>query len=202
MTVFPKKILIATKNQGKVKEIKDLLCSNDLNFDVRSLSDLNITDEYEETGSTFKSNAIGKSQFYSEFAKDRLTIADDSGLMVKSLDNRPGVLSARYSGINAKDEDNNKKILEELLHINNRSAKFVTSISISIDGKLIKTFTGEVKGNILTRERGDYGFGYDPLFYYPQLKKTFAELSVEIKNNISHRSKAIKKMIDFLKTSY
>ncbi len=199
MSNLPKKLLIATKNQGKVNEIIVLFKNENLDIDVKSLNDLKIYDDYEETGTTFESNAIGKSQFYSKLVSDRLTIADDSGLMVDALNGEPGVYSARYSGVNATDNKNNEKLLKELKNIEDRTAKFKTVVSISLNGKLIKTFHGEVKGKILTTPRGNSGFGYDPLFYYTPLKKTFGELSIEIKNNISHRAKAVKQMINFFK---
>ncbi len=199
MLHLPNNILVATKNQGKVREILKLLKNTGLDIDVKSLNDLNISDEFEETGSTFASNAIGKSLFYSKLSPKRLTIADDSGLMVDALDGHPGVYSARYSGVDATDKKNNEKLIGKLSNINNRSARFITVVSISINGKLIKTFEGTVEGSILAEPRGEGGFGYDPLFYYTPLKKTFAELSIEIKNNISHRAKAIKKMIEFFK---
>ncbi len=201
MSNLPKKLLIATKNQGKVKEIIVLLKNANLDIDVKSLSDLKIYDDYEETGKTFKANAIGKSQFYSKLEPNRLIIADDSGLMVDVLGGEPGVYSARYSGIKATDKKNNEKLLKELGNCEDRTAKFKTVVSISLNGKLIKTFEGEVKGKILTTPRGNSGFGYDPLFYYTPLKKTFAELSIEIKNDISHRAKAVKRMIAYFRTT-
>ncbi len=199
MISLPKELLIATKNEGKVREIIELLKSINLSLTVKSLSDLKIYEEYEETGTTFSSNAIGKSLYYNKSSPYSLTIADDSGLMVEALDGKPGVFSARYSGINSTDKKNNEKLLEDLLPYKNRKAKFCTVVAVSINGKLIKTFEGDVSGVILTKPSGNNGFGYDPLFYYPPLKKTFAELSVEVKNNISHRATAIKKMIDYLK---
>jgi XTP/dITP diphosphohydrolase len=200
MISLPKELLIATKNEGKVREIIELLKNINSSLTVKSLSDLEIYEEYEETGTTFASNAIGKALYYNDFSPHSLTIADDSGLMVEALDDNPGVFSARYSGINSTDKKNNEKLLKDLLPYKNRNAKFCTVIAISINGKLVGKFEGEVRGIILTKPSGNNGFGYDPLFYYPPLKKTFAELSVEVKNNISHRATAIKKMIDYLKS--
>jgi XTP/dITP diphosphohydrolase len=131
-------------------------------------------------------------------AKGIITMADDSGLSVDSLDGEPGVNSSRYSGPECNDEKNIEKLLKELSEEKKRDAKFITVITLSINGKVIKSFKGEVNGFILNRKRGSGGFGYDSVFYYPPLEKTFAELTVKEKNKISHRSKALGKMKDFL----
>jgi len=192
------KYLIATNNKGKVKELIKLLKDYNLNLDLISLKEAGIAVEYEETGNTFMENAIGKSLFYGKFFPNMITIADDSGLSVKSLNGKPGVYSARYAGPDSNDENNIIKLLKAMETKKERDAEFVTVIALSYNGKLIKTFEGRVSGIILNEKQGLKGFGYDPIFYYPPLKKTFAELSVDIKNEISHRARAVKKLIQYL----
>lgn len=204
-------LLAATKNKGKAKEIDRLLADCPLPVKVYSLADFNIDCDAPETGETFLENSIEKSLFYSRMVKDVYTAADDSGLVVAALGGRPGVHSARYaSGTGAgadpdqrqfkDDEKNIEKLLLELKDIptQNRQAKFVTVVTLSKNGKVIESFSGEVEGIILTEKRGTGGFGYDPLFFYPPLKKTFAELSTQEKNNISHRARAFQKLKEFL----
>ncbi len=195
------KALIATKNKGKFKEINKILRNSKVKIKLYSLSDMKITDTCAEDGETFQENANQKSIFYSRFIKDTLCVGDDSGLVVESLNGEPGVHSARYAGNDSNDEKNIKKLLKELKNINNRKAKFVTVLSISKNGKLIKSFQGEVEGLILRERRGNNGFGYDPLFFYPPLNKTFAELTTDQKNDISHRAIALKKMRDYIQNN-
>ncbi len=192
-------ILIATRNQGKVEEISKLLHEIGLAFPIRSLSDQGIEDDFPETGQTFLENASGKALFYNRFVPDWLTIADDSGLMVDALNGEPGVYSARYSGPDATDARNNSKLLKNLAGIEDRSARFVTTVSLARHGRILASFDGDVKGQIIDTPRGQNGFGYDPIFFYPPQQKTFAELSTEVKNRISHRAEAIRKLISYLK---
>ena len=192
-------ILIATRNQGKVEEISKLLHEIGLAFPIRSLSDQGIEDDFPETGQTFLENASGKALFYNRFVPDWLTIADDSGLMVDALNGEPGVYSARYSGPDATDARNNSKLLKNLAVIEDRSARFVTTVSLARHGRILASFDGDVKGQIIDTPRGQNGFGYDPIFFYPPQQKTFAELSTEVKNRISHRAEAIRKLISYLK---
>ncbi len=192
-------LLAATKNKGKIKEIHQLLKESSLDVNVYSLADFNITADCLETGETFLENSIEKSLFYSRMKNDMYTIADDSGLAVEALGGRPGVHSARYAGEPKDDEKNIQKLLRELNNVENRKAKFVTVVTLSKNGKVIESFTGEVEGILLTGKKGTGGFGYDPIFYYPPLQKTFAQLTAEEKNQISHRAIAFKKLKEFLK---
>ncbi|MCP5047183.1 MAG: RdgB/HAM1 family non-canonical purine NTP pyrophosphatase [bacterium] len=191
------KLLAATTNKGKLEEIKDLFDSSSVQIKLYSLSDFNITADCPETGETFAENAAQKSLFYSQMAPDIYTAGDDSGLAVEALNGEPGVYSSRYSGPNATDDKNTAKLLEQLKGIPNRNAKFVTTVCLSKNGQLIATFTGEVKGIIIDERQGNNGFGYDPVFYYPPYKKTFAQLTTEEKNHISHRSQAFEQLKDY-----
>lgn len=192
------KILIATSNEGKKKEIEDYLRGFIPEVEFRSLSEMNIYSNPEENCKTFLGNSREKSLYYSSLAKDMITMADDSGLDVNTLGGKPGVNSARFAGPECDDEKNIEKLLKEMDGSPDRNAKFITAITLSENGKVIKSFKGEVNGFILRAKRGSGGFGYDPVFFYPPLQKTFAELSMAEKNRISHRAKAIKKMKDFL----
>ncbi|MDQ6699410.1 MAG: RdgB/HAM1 family non-canonical purine NTP pyrophosphatase [Acidobacteriota bacterium] len=153
----------------------------------------------EETGSTFEENAILKAEYYGKLA-DGLLFADDSGLEVDALDGAPGIYSARYAGQGATDLENNRLLLENLLRIENRGARFVCVIALSDRGRLLKTFRGEVEGMILRVARGTEGFGYDPLFYYPPFGRSFGEVEKERKFGVSHRGKALKQMTEYLMT--
>lgn len=189
-----KKVLIASNNAHKVKEIKDILSKH--HFDVFSLDEAHIDIEVEEDGNTFMENAYKKaSEIYNAYS-EYMVIADDSGLMVDALGGAPGVYSARYAGEHGNSKKNNEKLLKELKGVSekDRSAKFVCAIVLIIDKNTIIKAQGEANGIILEEERGNSGFGYDPLFYVPSYGKTFAELGPEIKNCISHRADALKKL--------
>lgn len=191
------KLLLATTNQGKVREIESFLES--LPLTIHSLEELGRFESFSETGKTFNENARGKSLFYS-MNWDGLTLAEDSGLEIEALGGEPGVLSARYSGEQATDEKNNQKVLDRMKDVpsEKRTARFVSCMVLSRKGKIIKEIKESVKGNITFEEKGARGFGYDPLFYYPPIKKTFAEILREEKNKISHRGRALKKLKEFL----
>jgi len=191
-------LLAATKNEGKIKEIDRLLKEGSLDVNVFSLDDFDILADCPETGDTFLDNSIEKSLFYSRMVTDIYTVADDSGLAVDALGGKPGVHSARYAGEPKDDEKNIQKLLRELTGVENRKAKFITVVTLSINGNVIESFTGEVEGVLLREKKGTGGFGYDPIFYYPPFQKTFAELTMEEKNQISHRAAAFKKLISFL----
>ena len=193
-------LLAATKNKGKLREIEKLFTGGSIRVKLYFLPDFNITVDCRETGETFIENASIKSLFYGKFVPDIYTVGDDSGLAVESLNGAPGIYSARYSGPGATDEKNIIKLLEQLKGIQNRKAKFVTAVCLSKNGQVIQTFTGEVEGIIIDEKRGTGGFGYDPVFYYPPLKKTFAELSTDEKNQISHRARAFRKLRAFLES--
>ncbi len=188
---------MATTNQGKAREIKSYL--KDLPLEIHSLQELGQLRPFTETGRTFDANARGKSLFYSK-NWEGLTLAEDSGLEIESLEGEPGVLSARYSGERATDQKNNLKVLERMKGVpsEKRSARFVSCMVLSKKGDLIKEIMESVEGIIALEEKGQNGFGYDPLFYYPPLKKTFAELLPDEKNKVSHRGRALKRLKEFL----
>jgi XTP/dITP diphosphohydrolase len=190
-------IVIATTNAGKTREIAAALVG--LSVRILSLADLNIAAEYEETGATFARNARGKAAFYSD-RTDFWTLAEDSGLAVDALRGAPGVYSARFAGIHATDDDNNRKLLRLLDGVpeNERGAHFVCCMVLARRGKVIKQVTGRVQGRILAAGRGRFGFGYDPLFFYRRRDRTFGELEPPIKNAISHRGRALAEMAVFL----
>lgn len=171
-----------------------------LSLNFKNLLDYSDIDTVEEDGATFKENAEKKALVYSKLI-DSLTIADDSGLSVEKLDSKPGVFSSRFAGVEATDEENNQKLLKlmEGFPDEERRAKFVCSIAIADRGELIDICEGECKGKITIAPKGDFGFGYDPLFLPDGYDKTFGELSPEEKNKLSHRYKALIKVKEKLK---
>ncbi len=188
------KILLASRNKNKIKELETLLCQNSSkDITVVSLDDIGFYDEIEETGSTFEENALIKSRVGSGLGY--ITVSDDSGLEVDYLNGAPGVYSARYSGEGADDAKNNAKLLTELEGVpqEKRTARFVSCVVCTFpDGRdPIKVF-GSCEGIIMNEAHGSGGFGYDPLFYCPEFLKTFGELSPEEKNSISHRGRAMR----------
>jgi len=188
-----KEIIIATKNPGKAREFKQIF--NDEDFILKTLLDFPDFPEIRETGSTFEENATLKAHAVME-RFNLPTIADDSGLQVDALYGQPGVYSARYAG-DHNDAANNAKLLSELggVPMEKRTARFVSTLVFANpknDHDLV--VEGEVKGLIKTVPQGDDGFGYDPLFYVPEMDKTMAQMTVEQKNQISHRGNAIKKL--------
>jgi XTP/dITP diphosphohydrolase len=191
-------LLVATTNLGKKREIEDVLLH--LPQKVLSLEDLKITASFPETGATFLENAKGKSLFYSRYWEG-LTLAEDSGLEIAHLDGAPGIFSARFSGPQATDKDNNDKVLRLLSGVpfEKRKARFVSFMVLSEKQTVIEQISGEVEGYVSFEEKGTFGFGYDPLFFYPPLTKTFAELLPEEKNRVSHRGQALVKLRAFLK---
>ncbi len=189
------KIIVATKNANKTREIKEVF--SPLGFEVVSQTDVGIDIDVEETGDTFEKNARLKAQAVALLC-DACVLADDSGLCVEALDGAPGVMSARYAGEGASDAHKIIKLLSALDGKDNRRAKFVTSIVfIFPDGTEIVT-SGEVYGKIGFEPAGDKGFGYDPIFISDELKKTFAEATLEEKNSVSHRGRALKALYDRL----
>ncbi|MES2589369.1 MAG: RdgB/HAM1 family non-canonical purine NTP pyrophosphatase [Bacteroidota bacterium] len=188
------KLILASHNKNKAKEIQSLL---PLNFEVVSLADLNFTEEIEETESTFHGNSFLKANVVSKKFHSN-AFADDSGLEVESLNNEPGVFSARYSGLKATDKENTDLLLKNLSGIKNRKARFVCIICLILNGKEY-FFEGEIKGEISETPKGETGFGYDPIFIPENSSKTFAEMTLEGKNKFSHRAKALEKMIEFLR---
>lgn len=181
------KMILATNNQGKVKEFKAILKEHD----IYSLKDCDIKIDVEENGNSFQENALIKARTISDLTGE-FTIADDSGLIVDCLENEPGIYSARYAGEHGSDQDNIDKLLKRLEKEIDLSARFIAAIAgVFPDDREFVTL-GECKGEIIRDMRGNNGFGYDPIFYVPEYQKTFAELEPEIKNKISHRSMALK----------
>lgn len=196
-----RKLLVATKNRGKTKEIKELI--GDFFDDVLTLSDFNENINIIEDGKTFEENALKKAKtIYSLYKLP--TLADDSGLEVDALDGRPGVYSARYAGENATDEEKIKKLLEELKNIpeEKRGAQFVCVLTfIDENGRVYQT-KGICRGKIGFEPKGVNGFGYDPIFIPEGYNATFAELESKEKNKISHRAKAFEKLKTILGEIY
>lgn len=190
------KSVFASSNKNKIKEIKSIL---PISIELCGLEETGITEEIPETGNTIKENSFLKAKYVVDFLKDSnvSAFADDSGLEVEALNGAPGVYSARYAGQPKNDEANNKKLLEELRNIPNRKARFVTIITLIMNNE-VHYFEGEINGTIAFEPRGDSGFGYDPLFIPRGYRSTFAELGPEIKNTISHRAIAVKKLEEFL----
>jgi XTP/dITP diphosphohydrolase len=151
----------------------------------------------DETGSSFEENASSKAAYYSGFIAG-LVLADDSGLEVAALGGAPGIYSARYSGQNATDAANNQLLLRRLENQGNRAARFVCVVALARGGRILTTVRGIAEGEILTQPRGDQGFGYDPLFFYPLLGRTFAELNPKEKLAVSHRGKALRGLLSYL----
>ena len=188
------KLVLGTSNQNKLREYKSLLPSNILTTSIPNIESI----MPEETGLTFLDNAILKAKTVFSYSKT-WTMADDSGLVVKSLNNKPGVHSKTFAGENATDQDNIDKLLEELNGKNNRDAYLITSIAlVDPDGK-IYDFEGKLYGTIANDKHGEFGFGYDPVFIPNGYNRTLAQMSQE-KNNVSHRYVATKKLVTFLNT--
>ena len=187
-----KKIVFATGNPNKLNEIKSAINS----FEIIGLKNLGITDEIPETGDTLKKNALQKAKYvYDKTGLD--CFSDDTGLEIEALDFRPGVYSAMYAGPDCNAENNMRKVLEELGETPNRNAQFKTVIALILQGKEY-LFEGLVKGEILKEKKGKDGFGYDPIFRPIGYKESFAEMSIDQKNEISHRGLAVNKLIKFL----
>jgi XTP/dITP diphosphohydrolase len=198
MTGLPSRILIATGNQGKVDEIRDLVA--DLPVEFISFTDLADLPEIVEDGLTFEENALKKARVMAQ-ATEMVAMADDSGLCVEALDGRPGVLSARYAGENSSDEAKYRRILDEMINVpeDQRSARFVCVIALVFPDGEEKLFRGECEGTITREPSGNSGFGYDPIFFFVPAGCTFAEMSRESKNKVSHRGRALAKFSAFLR---
>lgn len=198
-----KRLIIASNNQHKIIEIKEIL--RDFNLDIKSLKECNIDVDIEENGITFEENAMIKAEGIYNILKDRneenfIVMSDDSGLEVDYLKGEPGVYSARYAGEHGNSKLNNEKLLKNLEGVewDKRTAKFKAAIAlINQDGKKI-VVEGECAGIITEEYGGDNGFGYDPIFYIPESKETFAQMSIEEKNLISHRGRALEKVKDVI----
>ena len=189
-------IVIATKNQNKLIEFKQILKGS--NIEVKSLADFGPIPEVIEDGDTFDKNAYKKAH-HTARVLGLPAIADDSGLVVEALGGAPGVYSARYAGPNATDKDNCTKLLTELSGKKNRKAHFTCVLSIAIPSGPALTYESRCDGTILETPRGSSGFGYDPVFYFEEYDKSFAELTMKEKNSVSHRGKALKEIKTELK---
>lgn len=183
-------ILIATSNRGKFREIEALLTGSGI--ELKSLADFPGIPEAVEDGETFEANARKKALHYARLTR-LLTLADDSGLEVDSLGGAPGVFSARYAGIQGDDAANNAKLLHELHGVpaERRTARFRCVMAFADSTSILATASGSIEGRILEAPRGANGFGYDPLFFIPEYNQTAAELPPEVKNQISHRGRAL-----------
>lgn len=181
-------LVIATKNKNKLKEFKEIL--KDLQIEIRSLEDFGPIPEAIEDGDTFDENAYKKA-LHTAKVLGLPAIADDSGLVVEALNGEPGVYSARYAGEGSSDEKNLNKLLTNIKGHENRRAHFKCVLSIAVPSGPALTYEGECEGIIIDEKRGDNGFGYDPVFYFDDYKKTFAELTMDEKNKVSHRGKAL-----------
>ena len=191
----------ATTNPGKLREFR--WAAEDMgkpSVTVEALPGLQSVEAPEETGVTFAENAILKAEAYGRHTSEYL-FAEDSGLVVEALDGAPGIYSARYAGVHATDEDNNRKLLEELSNVSSRTAQFVCVIALVGAGKLIQMFQGTVAGEILLQPQGSNGFGYDPLFFYPPAQRTLAEMNGREKLAISHRGEALRQLFAYLQTA-
>ena len=189
------KIVLASANKKKADELKHLLPSS---FQIITLKDAGIEEEIPETGNSFEANAMQKARYV--YDKTGLNvIADDSGLEVKALKGAPGIYSARYAGEHRSDDDNITKLLHELRHTDNRKANFRCVIHLVMNGADY-AFDGRCNGNIIYNKKGSKGFGYDPIFVPEGYTTTFAEMDAEEKNKISHRAKAMERLISFLCT--
>lgn len=186
-------LVLASTNKGKTREIQDLLKGFPL--DIKNLSDFGPIPEVIEDGETFDDNAYKKASFTARVL-GYPAMADDSGLCVEALDGAPGVFSARYAGKDAKDADNVAKLLTDLEPHENRKASFACVISIAVPTGAALTYEGSCQGIITRKPAGENGFGYDPLFYFPALDKTFAQLRMAEKAQVSHRGKALKQVAD------
>lgn len=187
------KLVFATNNPHKLKEVSDILKEK---VDIINLNDIQCHEDIPETADTLEGNALLKAKYiYNNYHLN--CFADDTGLEIEALNNEPGVYSARYAGNNKNPEANMMKVLEQLKNKTNRKARFRTVIALIMDGKKYQ-FEGIINGKITENKQGNAGFGYDPIFMPEGYEHTFAELGEEIKNNISHRAIAIKKLCDFL----
>ena len=190
-------VVIATRNAGKLLEIQSILAP--LGLKIISLSHFPEIPEIIEDGQTFEENAVKKAVAVAR-QTGRIAIADDSGLAVDALHGRPGVFSSRYAGENATDADRYRKLLKEMAEIpqRKRGAAFICAIAVASPEGKTETVEGQCHGEIAPTPRGSHGFGYDPVFYLPELGKTMAELDPEVKNRISHRARALERLKSIL----
>jgi len=201
------RILIATTNAGKLRDFAGIASPHGI--EIESLPNFASIPTAVEDGLTFEANARKKAEYYSSYAAGEIVLADDSGLEVETLGGAPGVHSARYAadqphlvGNNTDDQANNARLIRELRKIpaEKRTARFVCVIAAARDGQTLNVFRGQAEGVLLGSPRGSNGFGYDPLFYFPSIQKTFAELTPEEKANYSHRGAAFRAFLDWYRS--
>jgi XTP/dITP diphosphohydrolase len=198
------RILIATSNPGKLRDFAGAALRHDV--EIAGIPDFSSLPPVIEDGLTFEANARKKAEAYSRYVPGETVVADDSGLEIDALHGAPGVHSARYAAdqpdkaeANTDDEANNARVLRDLRGVPpaERTGRFVCALAAARDGKTLATFRGVAEGIVLDAPRGANGFGYDPLFYFPQINKTFAELTAEEKSRYSHRGAAFRKFLDW-----
>ena len=189
-----KKLIVASNNEHKINEIKQILSK--LPLEVISLKEANIDIDVEETGSTFMENAYLKASEIFKVTQGNMVLADDSGLSVESLNGAPGIFSARFAGVHGNNKANNEKLLSLLegKNVDERKAKFICAMVLIINDNEIVKVQGEAEGIITAEFRGEEGFGYDPLFFVEKYNKTFAQMTSDEKNAISHRGKALNRL--------
>lgn len=204
-----RRILIATSNPGKLRDFAGAARAHGI--EIAGIPDFSALPTVVEDGLTFEENARKKAEKYSRYAPGEIVVADDSGLEVDALNGAPGVHSARYAADqphladeNTDDETNNARVLRELRDVipDKRTGRFVCLLAVARDGKTLATFRGVAEGVILDSPRGTNGFGYDPLFYFPQIRKTFAELTAEEKARYSHRGSAFRQFLDWCEKQF
>ena len=195
-----KEIVVATTNKGKLKEISAML--EKLGIEVKSIKDvLGYNPDIEETGTTFTENAVIKAETVMNMIH-MPTLADDSGLEVDALDKQPGIYSSRFMGEDTSYDIKNQWIIDAVKDKEDKAARFVCAMALAIPDEETKTFLGTFEGEINDCIDGENGFGYDPIFYYPPLKKTSAVMTMEEKNKVSHRAKALKALYDYLEEAH
>ena len=195
----PLRLIVASSNEGKLREYRTLAASAGASLDLVLIPDFGALPKFDEAANTFAENAMGKALHYSRFCEG-LVIADDSGLVVPALGGAPGVHSARYAGPEASDADRIRKLLDAMRgkKSEERRARFVCVVALAERGEARGVFSASAEGKLLDAPQGERGFGYDPIFFFPALGKTYAEISGEEKNRHSHRGKAFRKALDFL----
>lgn len=198
----PLRLWIASSNEGKLREFQALADPAHEPVELALIPNFNVLPQFEETAPTFAENAAGKALHYSRFSEG-LVISDDSGLAVPALGGAPGVHSARYAGPGASDADRIRKLLADLRDKtgDQRRARFVCVVALAERGKVLGVFSASVEGELLDAPRGESGFGYDPIFFFPALGRTYAEISRDEKNRISHRGQAFRKALEFLNST-
>lgn len=196
---LPMKLILATNNAHKMREIFEILGAE---FpDMVTLKQAGLEIDVEEDGSTFAENAIKKAEEVLKFSGYPAALADDSGLIVDELGGAPGVYSARYAGEGHNDADNNAKLMRDMAGVptERRTCRFASAVALAREGKETICVMGYAEGLLLTEARGSNGFGYDPYFFYPPFGKSFAELSAEEKNSVSHRKHALEALLEVLR---